>query len=128
MISNDIKYLNKILTLSDKKNIIGNSPFTKFYVYIINNEIASFLVFDDIYDRVEIIYIFTKNEYRNRGIAKMLFDKLIDDYKLYDNITLEVNKNNIVAIDLYKKLGFTTVSLRKNYYNGIDGLLMKLDL
>ena len=128
MISNDIKYLNKILTLSDKKNIIGNSPFTKFYVYIINNEIASFLVFDDIYDRVEIIYIFTKNEYRNRGIAKILFDKLIDDYKLYDNITLEVNKNNIVAIDLYKKLGFTTVSLRKNYYNGIDGLLMKLDL
>ena len=128
MISNDIKYLNKILTLSDKKNIIGNSPFTKFYVYIINNEIASFLVFDDIYDRVEIIYIFTKNEYRNRGIAKMLFDKLIDDYKLYDNITLEVKKNNIIAINLYKSLGFTTVSLRKNYYNGIDGLLMKLDL
>ena len=61
MISNDIKYLNKILTLSDKKNIIGNSPFTKFYVYIINNEIASFLVFDDIYDRVEIIYIFSYN-------------------------------------------------------------------
>ena len=128
MISNDIKYLNKILTLSDKKNIIGNSPFTKFYVYIINNEIASFLVFDDIYDRVEIIYIFTKNEYRNRGIAKMLFDKLIDDYKLYDNITLEVKKNNIIAINLYKSLGFTTVSLRKNYYDGIDGLLMKLDL
>ena len=44
MISNDIKYLNKILTLSDKKNIIGNSPFTKFYVYVINNEIASFFM------------------------------------------------------------------------------------
>lgn len=127
MISSDKKYLNKILSLSDKKDIVGNT-FTKFYVYLDCDEVVSFLVFDDIYDRIEIVYIFTKDDYRNRGIAKTLFNKLIYDYKTYNNITLEVRKDNSVAINLYESLGFKSVSIRKNYYNNIDGILMKLDL
>ena len=41
------------------------------------------------------------------------------------NITLEVKKDNIVALKLYKKMGFEEKAIRKNYYNGIDGILME---
>ena len=40
------------------------------------------------------------------------------------SITLEVRIDNNPAIALYKKFDFKEVSTRKNYYNGIDGILM----
>ena len=48
----------------------------------------------------------------------------IDQEGNYD-ITLEVRIDNFSAIHLYQKFGFKSVSIRKNYYNGIDGILME---
>ena len=42
--------------------------------------------------------------------------------------TLEVRVDNLIAISLYEKFGFEKVSIRKGYYDGVDGLLMKLEL
>ena len=42
-----------------------------------------------------------------------------------DNITLEVNINNINAIKLYEKYNFEKVAVRKGYYDGVDGYLME---
>ena len=42
------------------------------------------------------------------------------------SLSLEVNQNNLTAIHLYKKFGFKSVGLRKNYYQNNDGILMKL--
>ena len=44
------------------------------------------------------------------------------------NITLEVRKDNISAINLYKKYGFVEKALRKGYYKGIDGILMEKEM
>ena len=43
-------------------------------------------------------------------------------------VTLEVRKSNLVAINLYQKLGFEIVGTRKNYYfdNREDALIMTL--
>ena len=41
-----------------------------------------------------------------------------------EKVTLEVKKDNKNAILLYNSLGFKPVSIRKGYYNGIDGILM----
>ena len=40
-------------------------------------------------------------------------------------ITLEVNINNTIALNLYKKFNFKEVAIRKGYYNGIDAILME---
>lgn len=46
-----------------------------------------------------------------------------------NDITLEVNVNNIPAINLYKKYNFKEVGLRKKYYkNTDDALIMTLNL
>ena len=64
-----------------------------------------------------------KKEYRNNGYSSLLFYKIINKNN-YKNITLEVSKNNNVAINLYIKLGFKIVAIRKNYYKDSDAFLM----
>lgn len=119
---NYIKNINYVNTLSDYK--VSINPFTKILVYIINDEIVGFLDYSLIYDRIEIDYIFVKSEFRNQKIAYKLIRYMMNEN--YTNITLEVNINNIYAIKLYKDLGFEIISIRKNYYNGIDGYLMEV--
>ena len=41
------------------------------------------------------------------------------------SITLEVREDNISAIKVYEKLGFKRKAIRKNYYDGVDGILME---
>ena len=69
-------------------------------------------------------------KYRNKGYAKALLNYLINDIisERCDNITLEVNKTNEIAIGLYKSIGFSVVATRKGYYEGFDGYLMEMDL
>ena len=99
------------------------SEFTKKYSYTVDNENAGFIIFDIIYDRCEIIDVYTVEKFRNMGIATKLINEIINDYEI-NNITLEVSVDNCTAIKLYEKLGFKSVALRKEYYNGTDAFLM----
>lgn len=99
------------------------SAFTKKYSYTVDNENAGFIIFDIIYDRCEIIDVYTVEKFRNMGIATKLINEIINDYEI-NNITLEVSVDNCTAIKLYEKLGFKSVALRKEYYNGTDAFLM----
>lgn len=51
------------------------------------------------------------------GIASKLLNNLINYNKNKTVIFLESSKNNIAAINLYKKFNFTESYIRKNYYN-----------
>jgi ribosomal-protein-alanine N-acetyltransferase len=116
---NDIEYLN---TLSSY-NITLNA-FNKILVYIEDNNILGFIDYSKMYENMEINYIFVKEEYRCLGIASKLLKYIIDNNEFY-NITLEVNVFNKNAINLYKKFDFNIISIRKQYYNGVDGYLME---
>ena len=86
------------------------------------------MIKDIIYEKIELVNIFVKNEYRNRKIGTFMLKYLIDfarNNNIY-NITLEVDENNIYAIKLYEKCGFIKKAIRKNYYNNSDGILMEL--
>ncbi len=115
----DFDYLN---TLSDYK--ITKNAFNKVIGYIIDNEIVGYLDYSVMYDKIEINYIFVVEKYRRKNIANQLLNYIIDNYE-FDNITLEVNVNNISAINLYKKNKFNIIGIRPNYYNGVDAYLME---
>lgn len=108
------KYFNVDLNFSD--------PFKKVYVYIINNKVIGFIDYSLIYDRIELNYILVIDEYRLSKIASKLIEKMLEES--VDSISLEVCINNDAAIKLYKKYGFNIVSIRKNYYDGLDAYLM----
>lgn len=118
----DINYIKELSTLYKDNYNPNITDFTHIYAYE-DGKIISFIVFDIIYDRCEIIDIFTVHNCRNKGIASKLINEIIKDFDI-DNITLEVRIDNLNAISLYEKLGFIRASIRKGYYNGTDGILM----
>lgn len=119
----DISLLKDLFSkYKDNYNPIIND-YTKVYAYKIDNKYVSFIVAQILYENAEIIDIYVIPDYRRRGIAKELMNKIIND-KEVKNITLEVNINNKNAILMYNSLGFKETTLRKGYYNGEDAFLM----
>lgn len=117
----EIVYLNNITDYS-----ISENAFEKCFVYIFHNNILGFIDFSDIYNRLELNYIWINSSCRGKGYAKKLMNFMID-YSISnekDNITLEVSVNNMIARNLYRKFYFSEVAIRKQYYDGVDGILM----
>ncbi|MHB9313298.1 ribosomal protein S18-alanine N-acetyltransferase [Fusobacterium polymorphum] len=136
LIINDVDYIEQIFSL-EKENF-KNSAFNKgyietlikgdnsfIYIYLIEDKICGYLMVLDSIDVYEILAIATIEEYRNKGIAQELLDKI----KIKD-IFLEVRESNQVAINFYKKNKFKEISVRKNYYSepNENAIIMKLEV
>ena len=134
--SNDINYIEQIFNL--EKEIFKNSAFNKgyietlikgdnsfIYIYLIEDKICGYLMVLDSIDVYEILAIATIKEYRSKGIAQELLDKI----KTKD-IFLEVRESNQIAISFYKKNDFKEISIRKNYYSkpNENAIIMKLEV
>lgn len=82
----------------------------------------SYLILLDSIDVYEIFEIAVRNTEKRKGLASKLLSKLPNDKEIF----LEVNENNIAAINLYEKFGFKQISIRKKYYNNKDdAIIMK---
>ena len=93
------------------------------------NTIIGFAGIKIILDEAELMHIVTRKSWRNKGIAGLMLNTLIEICK--NNkirlLNLEVNIANSIAINLYKKYNFKQVGLRKKYYNNTyDAVLMSL--
>lgn len=121
----DFTLVNNLLNIFNYN--LNNSSFDNDFLKILIYEediIKGVLVYQYLYDRIEIDYIIVDIEYRNLGIATKLLNFIENKYKNIDNITLEVRESNISAINFYIKNGFKEVAKRKNYYNDEDAILM----
>lgn len=103
-----------------------DNVFSNWLVYKENDIIIGFINYDIIYDTSEIEYIYIEEDFRNKGIATTLLNKMIDDLKKknINSVTLEVREDNIEAINFYKKNGFKEITKRKNYYGAKDAIMM----
>ena len=111
-------YFKSLFDLKESSN-----QYIKYIGYF-KDELIGFVSYSIIYDRAEIEYIAVYEQYRNKKIGSSLLEYVIEACKDCINITLEVNKNNIEAINLYKKYDFNIEAIRKNYYKDNDGYLM----
>lgn len=131
----DLKVIQNIYNeiIEQKKKLkkeFETNPFKIIYCFKEKRNIIGFIEISHIYDRIEIDYIYVLKEYRNKNIASSLIEKIITygvENKV-QNITLEVKVDNKPAVNLYKKYKFTECAIRKGYYNGIDGILMKKEM
>ena len=132
---NDVDYIEQIFNL--EKDIFKNSAFSKestenlvkadnsfIYAYLIDEKVCGYLMVLDSIDVYEILAIATVEQYRNKGIAQELLNKI----KTKD-IFLEVRKSNEKAINFYKKNNFKQISIRKGYYSDPteDAIIMKME-
>lgn len=86
------------------------------------NKILGHYGFWQIFEEAHIVTIEVLPEYRKQKIATALMINLVDEcYKqMIKYITLEVRESNIAAISLYEKFGFSTIGMRKKYYQDND--------
>lgn len=106
---------------------MNNNPFTYYFVLYKDNNIIGLINFDIIYDRCELININVIDNEKGNGYGNLLMDHMHDKIKDMNilNITLEVRVDNHIAIKMYEKYGFIKKAIRKNYYQGVDGILME---
>jgi ribosomal-protein-alanine N-acetyltransferase len=143
MVTGDLKEVLEI----ERKAFISPWNEEQFLIEILNKDYSYFWVAKDeeskkilgyigfwlIEDTVHIVNLAVSDEFRRRGIASLLLEKVITfckERKIPKIITLEVRRSNYKAINLYKKFNFKVVGIRKNYYSDThdDALIMRLKL
>lgn len=98
--------------------------------YLDNVAVAcgAFKPFDE--SSVEIKRMFVKDEYRGRGISKLVLAAL-ENWAAelrYQNCVLETGKKQVEAIQLYGKSGYTTIPNYGQYENIENSICMKKSL
>ena len=144
------KFKIEMMSLNDLETIkdILQTEFDEFWTYEIlqqellsnnskyivakslDNIIVGFAGIKIILDTAEFMNIVTKKSFRENGIGKLMLEYLINMCKneKIKTLNLEVNSQNTIAINLYKKYNFKEVGLRKKYYNNTyDAILMSLN-
>ena len=115
LINSNFDKLNNIEEIINKKEIIG---------YYDNNKLVGFIIYEKLYEVIDLLYIVTDTLYRKHGIATTLMNELI---KIdFERIMLEVRCDNSNAIKLYKKFNFKIINIREKYYETQDAYVMEL--
>ena len=124
---NDLEEANVLL--SNFNYELTEEDFNKVFfncLISVDDKINGIVVYNLFYDRVEIEYIIVPEEYRKQGIGSKLLSEI--EKENINNVTLEVRKSNMTAINFYKKNGYKIKAVRKNYYGNEDGYLMMKEI
>lgn len=91
-------------------------------------EYQGFIVWQRVYDEMELHLIATLPAFRRQGVASKLLTQMFQVAKTHhvQRILLEVCSTNVAAQLLYMRHGFHSIALRKHYYHGSeDAVLME---
>lgn len=107
------------------------NPHALNIVAICDNRVVGYVQCWYTSEDADIINIAVKQEYKRHGIGRSILQELL--YQLrqkgIQNVFLEVRVTNIPAQNLYKSLGFITLTKRAHYYiDGEDALVMNLQI
>jgi len=103
-------------------NYFKNYP--TIFLFLFNNPLG-FITYYKVLDEIHILNFVIKKNYQNKGYGKLLFKMflyLYEDKKFF----LEVCRDNIKAINLYKKFNFKIIGERKNFYKNKNAYIMTL--
>ena len=95
-------------------------------VVLEDNRIVGYLVEWLVADEIHIANIAVHPDWRQRGIGERLMQEVIRNSSGFSWIRLEVRRSNKAARELYAKMGFREVGVRRNYYvqEGEDAIMM----
>jgi len=110
---------------------ISDNPGSRAWVADTDGKIIGMIVAWLFVDEAHIATIATHPDHRRRGVAVALLQHTL--HSMQDegatNAVLEVRAGNIVAQEMYRKIGFVESSRRPKYYkdNGEDAILMSFE-
>ena len=107
-------------------------PYSRFWLLTDDEtdaQVAAYIVFWVVSEECRILNLAVALGFRGMGLAQNLVRSAVRDAMTegVKRAELEVRKSNQPAIDLYQKLGFTIIQVRKSFYsNGEDAYIMEL--
>ncbi len=104
---------------------------TKIFGLLVANLVIGICVFQVVVDEAQINFFVVDQKYREKGFGSYLMNYLINQCKKLNlnKLLLEVSESNVIAEGFYSRFDFTTVGIRKNYYqDGSDAILKEKKL
>ncbi|WP_295153551.1 ribosomal protein S18-alanine N-acetyltransferase [uncultured Ruminococcus sp.] len=93
------------------------NPHDHTLIAYIDGAAAGFLSCWCIAGEAEINNICVLPDYRRKGIARAMFERIFAEIPDAECWVLEVRESNSAAIALYENLGFAAVGVRKDFYD-----------
>ena len=107
--------------------VLANKTDKRLWIYEVDNNVVGFIIDMRHKDEISLLNIAIHKSLQGMGHGSKMLSKYVASLPLKCSIYLEVNKNNIKALNLYAKLNFERLSIRKSYYNdGGDAINMQL--
>lgn len=108
--------------------LLENERAVYYVVHNSMNKLIAYIGMWVIFDEGHITNLAVHPAYRHQGVGKFLLINFIKAAreKKVKHLTLEVRRSNAVAQELYQKMGFVHMGVRKKYYldNNEDALIM----
>ena len=107
--------------------VLANKTDKRLWIYEVDNDVVGFIIDMRHIDEISLLNIAIHKCLQGMGHGLKMLKKYIKSLPGKYSIYLEVNKNNIKALNMYTKLNFERVSIRKSYYtDGGDAINMQL--
>ena len=109
---------------SELKNFLG----TTTWIIEESTVILGYCMMRIVCNEANIINMAIKSSRQREGLGSLLLGYVLNQLPINSSAFLEVKEGNLSAINLYKRLGFNVISLRKNYYkDGRTAMIMHLE-
>ena len=107
--------------------VLANKTDKRLWIYEVDNDVVGFIIDMRHKNEISLLNIAIHKYLQGMGHGLKMLKKYIKSLPGKCSIYLEVNKNNIKALNMYTKLNFEKVSIRKSYYtDGSDAINMQL--
>ena len=109
---------------SELKNLLG----TTTWIIEESTVVLGYCMMRIVCNEANIINMAIKSSRQREGLGSLLLGYVLNQLPINSSAFLEVKEGNLSAINLYKRLGFNVIYLRKNYYkDGRTALVMQLE-
>lgn len=106
-----------------------DNKLSHWLVAVEDDNVVGYVGSQTVLGETDMMNIATHPDYRKQGIATRLILGLVDalEKRGSHSLMLEVRASNETAISIYRKLGFSEVGRRKNYYRNPkeDALILR---
>lgn len=93
------------------------------YAISLYQKFSGYLIVSTVLDEAHLLNVCLSKDWQGQGLGEVVLFWLFDELKKHniERVFLEVRPSNLVALALYNKIGFETISVRQDYYPAQDG-------
>ena len=107
-------FSNEHWTLEMLESELKNSLGTTTWIIEESTVILGYCMMRIVCNEANIINMAIKSSRQREGLGSLLLGYVLNQLPINSSAFLEVKEGNLSAINLYKRLGFNVISLRKN--------------